>query len=96
VSLLYRSKKHKLFAEVAFQYSGNSLAVVYPIYGYNYMQRPQSNLAFSAEKELKAHFTLFTKFNNLLNTHVKQEIGSLRVVDEQTKLNFSLGIRYTH
>jgi outer membrane receptor protein involved in Fe transport len=96
LSLLYRSKKHKLFAELAFQYTGSTLAVVYPIYGYNYMQRPQSNLAFSAEKELKAHFTLFTKFNNLLNTHLKQEIGSLRVVDEQTKFNFSVGLRYTH
>jgi len=97
LSLLYRSRKRGFFAELAFQYLGKSIAVVYPIYGYDYFQRPQSNLAFSAEKTLKnRHFTLFGKFNNLLNTHLKQEINSLLVVDEQTKFNFSLGLRYAH
>jgi len=97
ISLLYRSKEKGFFAELAFQYIGKSIALVYPIYGYDYFQQPQSNLAFSAEKALKnRHFTLFGKFNNLLNTHSKQEINNLRVVDEETKFNFSVGLRYAH
>jgi TonB-dependent receptor len=97
ISLLYRSKERGFFAELAFQYLGKSIAVVYPIYGYDYFQQPQSNLAFSAEKRLKnRHFTLFGKFNNLLNTHLKQEINNLLMVDEETKFNFSLGIRYAN
>ena len=97
LSLMYKNRERGFFAELAFQYLGKSIAVVYPIYGYDYYQQPQSNLAFSAEKELKnRHFTLFGKFNNLLNTHLKQEINNLRVVDEETKFNFSLGLRYAH
>ncbi len=69
VSFLYRNKNSNLFAELAFQYIGRSISVVYPIYGYDYYQQPQANLAFSAEKGLNnKHFTVFTKWNNLLNT----------------------------
>ncbi|HEX4851080.1 MAG TPA: TonB-dependent receptor [Puia sp.] len=95
ISLLYRSKMKNFFAELAFQYLGRSIALVYPIYGYDYYQQPQYNLAFSAEKELKnRHFTLFTKINNILNTPTKNEINSLLVVSDVTKFNFSFGIRY--
>ncbi|HTI11634.1 MAG TPA: TonB-dependent receptor [Puia sp.] len=95
LSLLYRNKKRDLFAELAFQYTGRSIGLVYLIYGYDYYQQPQSNLAFSAEKELKnRHFTLFTKANNLLNTPSKNQINGLLMQRDITKFNFSLGIRY--
>ncbi|PWT75227.1 MAG: hypothetical protein C5B59_09350 [Bacteroidetes bacterium] len=94
VSLLYKSIPKKFFAELAFQYLGKSIALVYPIFGYDYYQQPQYNLAFSAEKELKNHFTLFTKINNILNTPVKNEINNLLVVNDITKFNFSIGFRY--
>ncbi|HWK04552.1 MAG TPA: TonB-dependent receptor [Puia sp.] len=95
LSLLFRNKKRSLFAELAFQYIGKSIGLVYPIYGYDYYQRPQSNLAFSAEKELtNRHFTVFTKFNNLLNTPSVYKINGLLVQRDITKLNFSFGLRY--
>jgi outer membrane receptor protein involved in Fe transport len=95
VSLLYRNKKSNFFAEVAFQYIGRSIGLVYPIYGYDYYQQPQANLAFSAEKGLhNRHFTIFTKWNNLLNTQYKNQINNILVSRETTQFNFSFGIRY--
>ena len=95
LSLLYRNKKRTLFAELAFQYIGKSIGLVYPIYGYDYFVQPQSNLAFSAEKDLRnRHFTVFTKFNNLLNTASVYKINGLLVQRDITKLNFSFGLRY--
>jgi TonB-dependent receptor len=95
VSFLYRNAKSRLFAEVAFQYIGRSIGLVYPIYGYDYYQQPQANLAFSAEKGLSnRHWTAFTKWNNLLNTANKNEINNILVSSEVTGFNFSFGIRY--
>lgn len=95
LSLMYRNKKKSLFAELAFQYVGRSIGQVYPIFGYDYFQQPQSNLAFSAEKGLRnRHFTVFSKFNNLLNTPNKNTINGLLLTREITKFNFSFGLRY--
>jgi hypothetical protein len=95
VSLLYRNEKKKLFAELSLQYTGKSIALVYPIYGYDYYQQPEANLAFSAEKQLKnKHFTLFTKFNNLLNSPAKNQINNLLTVRDISKFNGSVGVRY--
>jgi hypothetical protein len=95
ISLLYRNPKSNFFAELAFQYIGRSIGLVYPIYGYDYYQQPQSNLAFSAEKGLRnRHFTVFTKWNNLLNTAFKYQINNIVVSSEVTQFNFSFGIRY--
>ncbi len=95
ISLLYRNPKSNFFAELAFQYIGRSIGLVYPIYGYDYYQQPQANLAFSAEKGLhNKHFTVFTKWNNLLNTPFKYQINNILVSSEVTQFNFSFGIRY--
>jgi hypothetical protein len=95
VSLLYKNTKRRLFAEVAFQYIGRSIGLIYPIYGYDYYQQPQANLAFSAEKGLSnRHWTVFTKWNNLLNTANKNQINDILVSSEVTGFNFSFGIRY--
>ena len=95
LSLLYRDKKRAFFAELAFQYVGRSIGLVYDIYGYDYYQQPQSNLAFSAEKGMaNPHFTLFTKWNNLLNTPNRNQINNILLTRDITKLNFSVGLRY--
>ena len=95
VSALYRNNKSRLFAELAFQYIGRSIGLVYPIYGYDYYQQPQANLSFSAEKGLKnRHFIVFTKWNNLLNTPFKNQINNLMVSSDITQFNFSFGIRF--
>lgn len=95
LSLLYRNNKKDLFAELAFQYVGKSIGLVYKIYGYDYYQQPQANLAFSAEKGLRnRHFTVFTKWNNLLNTPSKNQINNILLTRDITKFNCSFGIRY--
>jgi TonB-dependent receptor len=95
VSALYRNKKNSFFAELAFQYIGRSIGLVYPIYGYDYYQQPQANLSFSAEKGLKnRHFIVFTKWNNLLNTPFKNQINNILVTRDVTQFNFSFGIRF--
>lgn len=95
LSALYRDQVKGTYLQVAFQYLGKSIAEVYPIWGYDYYQRPNANLSLSAEQQLRnRHFTVFTKWNNLLNTPVRQQINTLLVVRETTGFNFSFGIRY--
>ncbi len=97
LSLIYRNARQHFFVQLAYEYIGKSLALVYPLYGYDYYQQPQSILSLSIENQLKnRHFTVFGKFNNILNAHTKQEINNFLVVDEITKFNFSLGIRYAN
>ena len=97
VSFIYRNSRSGFFAELAYQFLGKTLAVVYPLLGYDYYQNPYSMLAFSAEKILRnKHFTVFTKWNNLLNTAVTYSINSLETQKDITKLNFSFGLRYTY
>jgi len=97
ISLLYRREKKGLFIQLAYQYVGKSIALVYPIYGYDYYQQPQSNLSLSAEKGLRnRHLTLFTKWNNLLNSPSVNQINNLLTVRDITKFNFSFGLRYAN
>ncbi len=96
-SLIYRNTSRTFFAEFSYQYLGKTLDVIYPLLGYNYFQNPYSTLAFSAEQTLKnKHFTVFTKWNNLLNTAVTYTIGNLLTESTVTKLNFSFGLRYVY
>ena len=95
VSLLYKNDRKHFFAQLAYQYLGKTLAQVYPVYGYDYYQSPQSFLAVSAEQQLKnSHFTIFGKFNNLLNTATVNKINNLLVRKDTYNASFSLGIRY--
>lgn len=96
-SLLYRNNKQKVFVQLAYQYVGKTLARVYSVYGYDYYQTPQSFLALSAEKQLfNRHFTVFGKFNNLLNTATVNKINNLLVAKDTYKANFSIGFRYSN
>ena len=95
LSLVYRNDRSKWFVQLAYQYIGQTLALVYPLYGYDYYRQPQSLLALSAETPLRnKRFILFGKFNNLLNSHTRQKINQLLVVDEITQFNFSIGLRF--
>jgi TonB-dependent receptor len=97
LSLIYKNSKKGFFAEIAYQYLGKTLSVVYPLLGYDYYQNPYSMLAFSAEKILaNKHFTVFTKWNNLLNTAITYSINNLQTQQVETKLNFSFGLRYVY
>ena len=46
-SLLYKNDAKKLFVQLAYEYIGKTLSEVYPNYGYDYYQQPQSFLALS-------------------------------------------------
>jgi len=97
VSLLFKNDRKHFFAQLAYQYLGKTLAQVYPVYGYDYYQSPQSFLAVSAEQQLKnSHFTIFGKFNNLLNTATVNKINNLLVRKDTYNASFSLGIRYSN
>lgn len=95
LSLLYRNDKKKAFVQLAYEYIGKTLSEVYPNYGYDYYQQPQSYLALSAEKGLNNHFTAFGKFNNLLNTPTTIKINNITVGRDIYKANFLVGVRYS-
>jgi TonB-dependent receptor len=95
-SLLYKDNRHQLFLQLAYQFLGKTLSQVYQNYGYDYYQQPQSFLAFSGEKGLNKHFTIFGKFNNLLNTPTTIKINGLTVGQNIYKANYNIGLRYTH
>ena len=95
-SLLYRDTRDGLFIQLAYQYLGKTLSQVYADYGYDYYTQPQSFLALSGEKALNKHFTIFGKFNNLLNTPTTIKINNLVVGQDIYKANYNIGIRYSH
>ncbi|MFI5138617.1 MAG: TonB-dependent receptor domain-containing protein, partial [Sphingobacteriales bacterium] len=94
LSVEYKSEKRKLFIQLAYQYIGKTLSEVYPNFGYDYYQQPQSFLSMSADKALNAHFTIFGKFNNLLNTPSTIKIDNLTTGRDISKASGIIGIRY--
>ena len=96
LSLLYRNKKAKINAQLAFQYLGKTLVGRYPDNGDNYIQQPLTVLAFSADKALGKHFTIFTKLNNLTNTHTTVVLHNFQNGNEVTKATYLTGIRYNY
>ncbi len=94
LSAFYNNEKSRLYAEVSYQYLGKTLDQVYPIYGYDYYQEPQSLLAASVDYGLKKHLALFGKFNNLLNTPTYYKINTIIVGKDVYKAQFLIGIRY--
>ncbi len=97
VSLLYKNVKKGLFAQLAYEYQGKTLAQVSFYYQSDYFQQPMNTLAFSAEKDIHKHFTLFGKFNNLLNTPTREYVQkTIKVSQDVYKATYSIGLRYAH
>ena len=97
LSVLYKNEKDRLFVQAAYQYLGKKLGLVYPVYGFDYYQQPQSFLSLSAEKILSnKRYTLFGKLNNILNTATVNKINSLLTTSDTYKANFLIGIRYSN
>ncbi len=96
ISLLYKNDAKKIFAQIAYQYIGNTLNRVYDTYGFDYYQKPQSFLSLAAEKQLlNKHFIAFGKLNNILNTATYNKINDLEVLKESFGASFSIGLRYS-
>ncbi len=97
LSLLYKDTKHGFFAQIAYEYLGYTLAQTSIYYQSDYIQQPSNSLAISLEKDIHNHFTVFGKFNNLLNTPVTEYIQKTLLVSKDTyKATYMIGIRYTH
>ncbi|MET4082621.1 outer membrane receptor protein involved in Fe transport [Pedobacter sp. UYP30] len=95
LSLLYKNDKHKAFVQLAYSYTDKTLVSVYPNYGYDYYQQPQSFLSLSGEKKIYEHLTLAAKVNNILNTPTTIKIGGLTQSKEIYNVSFNLGLRYS-
>jgi TonB-dependent receptor len=95
LSLEYKNRKRKFYIQLAYQYVGKTLSEVYSNVGYDYYQQPQSFLSLSADKDLNKHFTVFGKFNNLLNTPTTIKIGDLTTGRDVSKATGIVGIRYS-
>ncbi|MBC7422229.1 MAG: hypothetical protein H7334_02120, partial [Ferruginibacter sp.] len=81
--------------QLAYTYTSKTLAFVYPNYGYDYYQQPQSFLSLSGEQQVHKHFVLTAKLNNLLNTPTTIKIGSLVQSKDIYNLSFNIGFRYS-
>ena len=96
LALEYKNSKRAFFIQLSYQYNGRTLYRVNPDLGYDYYQQPQSFLSLSADKDLNKHFTLFGKFNNLLNTATIIKTYNLTTGNDVTKASGIIGIRYSH
>ena len=95
LALEYKNKKAGFFIQIAYQYNGRTLFRVNPDLGYDYYQQPQSFISLSADKGIGRHFTLFGKFNNLLNTATVIKTYNLTTGNDMTKASGIIGIRYS-
>jgi outer membrane receptor protein involved in Fe transport len=95
LSLLYKNDKQKAFVQLAYTYTSKTLSLVYPNYGYDYYQQPQSFLALSGEKQVSKHFVLTAKVNNLLNTPTTVLINNLTQSKDLYNVSFNVGFRYS-
>ena len=94
-SLLYKDVKHGFFGQISYQFQGYTLSQISIFYQSDYYQHPTNTLAISAEKDISKHFTVFGKFNNLLNTPVTEYVQkTLLVAKDIYKASYSIGIRY--
>lgn len=97
LSLLYKDTRHGAFTQLAYEYQGTTLAATGLYAGADYYQRPTHTLSLSAEKDIHKHFTVFGKFNNLLNTAVEQYVQNTILVLKNTyRATYNIGIRYEH
>lgn len=67
-SLLYKSVKNKIDAQVAIVYTGERINTLSLYTGLDNWEKATVNLDLSVQKEFGKHFILYAKVNNLLNT----------------------------
>ena len=76
VSLIFKSHRMGLDAQLAFVYTGERISLVSPYAGLHYWQQPYKGLDFSFEQRLAKRVTVYGKLNNLTNSPT---IGSLHI-----------------
>jgi outer membrane receptor protein involved in Fe transport len=68
LSLIYKSPKIGLDAQLAFTYTGERISLVSPYAGLHYWQQPFTGLDFSFEKRIVHRLSFYGKMNNLTNS----------------------------
>jgi len=68
ISLLFKSGKSKVDAQLAAVYTGARINTLSMYKDLDNWERPTFNLDFSAQKEFGRHYIIYVKINNLLNT----------------------------
>ncbi|WP_288428250.1 TonB-dependent receptor [uncultured Spirosoma sp.] len=111
LSLIYKSVAHGFDAQLSWVYTGRRINIVSPYKDLDYWQRGTSQVDLSAEKRFGGHFSVFGKFQNLLNNPVIVEVmkpNNLGNLPEQTRPDrilvqkdafgqtYILGLRYRH
>lgn len=97
LSLLYKDTRHGAFAQISYQYQGTTLAETGKYAGADFYQRPMNTLAVSGEKDIHKHFTVFGKFNNLLNTPEEQYVQNrVLVLKNIYRATYTVGVRYAY
>ena len=98
LALLYRNKRAKINAQIAYNYTGKRIVQVSPYYGLDYWQQPLNLLDFSGDIAVTRNkkWIALVKINNLLNSPyvVKLTDGKLVQRDYYSR-NFQVGVRYT-
>jgi outer membrane receptor protein involved in Fe transport len=67
-ALLYKNAKKGIDVQIAWQFTGERIALVSPVYEFDQWQKGLNTIDLSAEKRFKKHFAVFAKVQNLLNT----------------------------
>ena len=68
LSLLYKSTKNRIDAQIAVVYTGERINTLSLYKGLDNWEKPTVNLDFSAQKEFGKHYIFYVKVNNILNT----------------------------
>jgi len=67
-SLLYKSHRNKIDAQLALVYTGERINTLALYKGLHNWEKPTVNLDLSAQKEFGKHYIVYVKVNNILNT----------------------------
>lgn len=67
-ALLYKDNVHGIDLQLAWQYTGERIALVSPYYNFDVWQKGLSLFDFSGEKRFAKKYAVFIKLQNLLNT----------------------------
>ncbi|HEY5371258.1 MAG TPA: TonB-dependent receptor [Hanamia sp.] len=67
-SLLYKSNKNKIDAQIALVYTGERINTLSLYTGLDNWEKPTLNLDLSVQKEFGKHYIIYAKANNILNT----------------------------
>jgi outer membrane receptor protein involved in Fe transport len=74
LSLLYKSIKKGVEAELSWVYTGKRIEIVSPFKDLDYWQKATSQLDFSVNVKASKRVTLFAKVTNLTNSHIILEL----------------------